>query len=284
MNQSIQWNNFTPNEIPTRSAWQIMCAVQTALITRNIQKRFITNVNSTRSLSFLWIFLEPMVHIAVWMVIRGFNGLSVGSGSLPVPLFILLGAIPWLLTSKVLTSNTNSISSHKGLLMFRQIRPIDFAVASLLSELAVITVVFFIILELFSWYGITWEIHNSIRWMFVILSYLAFLLGASFIVMVLGFFFKFMSKVMTLIIRAMYLLSGVFFSINNVPVAFQKYLMINPLFQIVQETRMAFDAQMQHQIISDPVYLFKVGIYTLALGMGTYLMTRQKIMIEIQQR
>ena len=268
----------------TRNAWQIFCSVQTALIIRNVQKRFITNVNSKRSLAFLWIFLEPMMHIAVWMLIRGVQGIGIGAGSLPLPLFILLGAIPWLLTTKIISGSTNAISANKGLLMFRQIRPIDFIFAIVISEIGVITLVFMFILGLFWWLGIAWQIHDTCRWMFALISYFCFLLGMSTLVMVLAFFFKFVSKLMTVVMRAMYFLSGIFFSINTVPVNVRNYLMCNPLFQVVQITREAFDVQIQHHVFSDPLYLFKAGIVTLTVGMGAYLLMRQKIMVEIQQR
>lgn len=266
-----------------RSSWRVMWASIVALMIRNIQKRFITNVHSKRSLTFLWIFLEPMMHIAIWLIIKMSYRIG-GQTSLAMPLFILLGAVPWLLTSKMLQSSVNIISSNKNLLVFRQIRPIDFIISSLFAEVGVYALVVIIFLSLFYWYNIHWQINSFAYWLVNLFSYVMFVAGTMLIFSVGGFFFKFLGKFMTVLVRSLYFISGIFFSAEMIPVAYRDYLLLNPLFQIIEISRECFTQHPLHGVVVDPIYLFKCAVVSLALGLGIYVTFRNKMMVDIGQR
>jgi capsular polysaccharide transport system permease protein len=266
-----------------RSSWVIMQTSILALITRNIQKRFITSAHTDRSIGFLWIFIEPMLHVALWTCIRWFQGTSEYNG-MPLPLFILLGAIPWLFTRHVIMGSISIIKSEKGLFIFRQIKPIDLYIARLLSELAVETMVFIIFLFLFTWFGVEWETKHLLFWFANIVSYFIFITGCGLITAVLGFFFGFVNFILKFLMRALYLLSGIFFSAQMIPLSLRKYFLLNPVFQIVEISRECFYKQQIHDQFVDPVYLFKCAIVAITLGFAIYISCRDRIHTVIAQR
>ncbi len=199
-------------------------------------------------------------------------------------LIILLRAIPWLFTRHVIAGSLKIISSEKGLFIFRQIRPIDLIIAKVLSELQIMTVVFSMLLIAMNWYGICWEVHDLLFWLGNILVYIFFIAGIALFIAVLGFFFKFSHVIIKVSMRALYMLSGIFFSSQMIPLYLRKYLLLNPVFQIVEISRECFSMQHMHEKLVDPMYVFKCAIVALVLGLGSYISCRNRIMVEIANR
>lgn len=267
-----------------RSSWQVMSASVVALFIREIQKKIIRNVNSSRSLGIFLIFLEPLLHVSIWMIIKvGLSSSSYNQG-IPAPLFILLGAIPFLFARNVIQKSSNAIKGNKNLFNFRQVRPIDPMLALILTELIINCLIFLIILVGFYWIDVSWHVNHIGYLLFNTLSLVLFLTGLTIILSILSFFFTFISTLMIVIMRVFYMLSGVFFSAEVLPDAVRPYFLANPLFQYIEILRQSFNNQTIHNDYTDPNYLFKCGIILLLLGLGTYIASRDKIMIEIEQR
>lgn len=174
--------------IGVRTSWQVMYAAISCLVIRDIQKKFLNNVRSTRSFGFVWIFLTPLMHVAVWIGIRMFLGKHLDS-NLPLPLFILLGVMPFMLFSNVLGKATTQIITDKGLYMFRQIKPIDAVIAMVLSEAIVLIASYLLLLVFFWWIGIKWTLYNPLQLFEAFFAFAIFLFGLAFILAVAGFFF-----------------------------------------------------------------------------------------------
>ncbi len=266
-----------------RYSWQVMYASVFALVIRDIQKRFIKTVNTERSIGMLWVILEPITHIGVWMLIRiGFNR-NIHT-LLPAPLFILLGVIPFLLFRNVINSSKGSIKINKGFYLFRQIKPVDPIFAKIISEIMVSLLIFIILLIGLKWFGIKWNLYDFLRLLRNSVSFVGFILGLSLIISIACFFFNFMSTVISIINRMTYIFSGIFFSADMLPKSVRNIVLYNPIFQFIEIIRESFTPPFSFTSYTSSDYLLKVSLITLAIGMGLYLATYQKIMIEIEQR
>lgn len=251
-----------------------------ALIVRELQKRFITNVNSKRSLGVLWLVFEPITHIALW---TGFRLYRTPDESLPmsIVLFILLGALPWLFISNTVGACGDIIGQNNGLVVFRQIKPIDAILALLMTELGVMTMVYIVGFISLSALQIPWQMNNLLLWFTVIIFYALFALGLSLIVAITSYFFRTLRKLNAVIIRVLYLFSGVFFSAKSLSPAARPYFEYNPLFQFVELSRSCFSSLPFES--GDVVYLGKCAIISLTLGLGLYVTLQRRIMINIFQ-
>ena len=266
-----------------RTSWQVMRASVTALFIRNIQKKFITNINSSRTLGIFMIFLEPLLHVGMWMMLR--SAFNMGErGSLPMPLFILLGAIPFLFLRHVISKSTSIIKSTKDLFNFRQVRPIDPILAGLISEFAIHIMILFMILSAFSWVGVVWSVHDLTYLLLNTVSFVIFVFGISLIFAIACFFFTIVKTAMTVFMRIFYMLSGIFFSADMLPEPARVIMLYNPLFQYIEMMRQCFNQVTVHTDYTDPAYLFKCAVVVLFLGLSLYVTYRDKIMIEIEQR
>lgn len=269
--------------IGVRSPWQVMYSAISCLVIRDIQKKFLNNVRSTRSLGFVWIFLTPLMHVTVWIILRLAMGKHADS-ELPLPLFILLGVMPFMLLSSILSKATTQIITDKGLYMFRQIKPIDAVIAMVVSETLVLIASYLIILVFFWWIGIKWTLYKPLMLFEAFFAFTIFLFGFAFVLSVAGFFFLLVRRLISVVSRVLYLVSGVFIPASMVPEPLLTIMSYNPLFQCNELSRQAFSMSVPFQSAASMPYLWFCAGITLFLGMMVYLAFRQKIMIEIEER
>ncbi|WP_131781627.1 ABC transporter permease [Legionella gresilensis] len=266
-----------------RYSWQVMHASVFALVIRDIQKKFIKTVNTERSLGIIWVILEPITHIAIWLLIRLMLNRNIHT-QIPIPLFILLGIIPFLLFRNTINSSRGSIKGNKGFYLFRQIKPLDPILAKIISEFVISVFVFLILLTGFSWFNLKWTLYNFSSLLFNTATFVGFILGISLIIAIACFFFNFMVTVVMIFNRMSYIFSGVFFSADMLPKPIRNIALYNPVFQFIELARENFSAPFSFTSYASSAYLFKFSLITLAIGLALYLALYQKIMIEIEQR
>jgi capsular polysaccharide transport system permease protein len=271
------------NGIGVRSSWQVLYTSLLCLVIRDIQKKFINNVRSTRAFGFVWIFLTPLMHVAVWIIVREIMTLNLGQ-QMPLPLFILLGVMPYMLMSASIGKSATQFISNKGLYMFRQIKPIDTVFSLVVSEFLVLVANYLLLLIFFWWISIKWVLHNPFLLFSTLFSFMIFTLGFSLILAVVGFFVLFIRRILSTVTRFLYLISGVFIPEYLVPEPIMNVMSFNPLFQCIALSRQAFSASSPFQSVASISYLWICAVVALFLGLMTYLAFRQKIMAEIEQR
>ena len=120
----------------SRNSLEVLKDVIFALFIREIKTRF-----GAYRLGLVWAFLEPMSFVIVISAIRSISsGGSLFGGeshSIPYPIFLMLGYIPFMLFSKLLTQGAAAVSANQGLFNYRQVRPIDTILARTLLEVLV---------------------------------------------------------------------------------------------------------------------------------------------------
>lgn len=268
---------------PSRSPWRVMSAVLYAITVRDLRARFIQNVNTPRSLAFVWVFLEPMMHVAIWSAIRMMYGSHIDYG-MPLLLFIFLGAMPWLYFKQVFGGNLTAFKKNSGLYLHRQIKPIDPIIATALLELGIQICVFVVVLTGFWWFGMSLSISHPLRWLFCYLTYAVFVLGLGLLFAVIGFFFPFFKNLMRILMRGLYLISGVFFAASNIPYVMRPYFTANPVFQIIEISRESFMPVQSHFTLTSPEYLAESALVSLFVGLTVYFWARRRILTEYSQR
>jgi capsular polysaccharide transport system permease protein len=266
-----------------RTPARVFFASITALTIRDIQKRFITHVNARRSISFLWIFIEPLAHIIAWSAARSMT-FAKFSGGIAAPLFIMVGAIMLLFTRNVIKSASKAIIASKNLYIFRQIIPIDPIIAYVISEALVISSVFMVLLLSFWWVGISFKLSAPFFLIGNFLVFALYLLGISISMAVIGFFFNFINVTINPAMRILYFTSGVFFTADMIPAHLRVYFLYNPLFQIIEICRECFTSAQSTVHYGDPIYLAKCCLVSMFIGFTLYIAFRKRIMIEVEQR
>ncbi|GEM_PF-2502523 len=265
-----------------RTPWQVMRAAIYTLIVRNLEMRFIMRASNKRLLDLLLIFIEPIGHVLLWTAIRVFRNQQIDNGMSPA-LFMLLGVIPWLFTYNTVYGCLSSIVDNRGLLSFKQIKPLDPAIALVFSEFIIMMLVFCTALFTLLIFDVHWQIQNPFRWFTAIACYFIFVTGFAIQIACIGFFSKPLAKFVRMILRVLYIFSGIFFSAQMLSSEARYYFVINPLFQFIEISRGCFSNASTYDRFGDLYYLFECAIVSITLGLGSYTALRKKMMIEIME-
>ena len=227
------------------------------------------------------IILGPGVQLGIMVAIFTSMGRKSVLG-LSIPLFVLTGIIPYGFFSSA-GNCLSIISGNMALLSYKQVKIIDTIIACVLMELLVNVTVFIGAVAICWYLGMSVVIYNPLSLIsaFMLLFFLT--LGLAMVLAVVGFYFAEFSYAIQVIFRALFYISGVFFSIESIPVQFQKYLLWNPLLQIIELIRFSFVGfQIPNEL--SYTYLVKSTVFMLTLGIALYFVNRHKFLINDRAR
>ncbi|EGR1577049.1 MULTISPECIES: ABC transporter permease [Vibrio harveyi group] len=237
-----------------RSRIQIWGDVIFALFIREIKSGF------SDKFGLSWAILNPVSFIFVLSFIRGrMDGGE--THTMPTFVFMAYGMIIIQMFLSMWGSSSNAIKRNKSLFAFRQVQPISAFLASGLFEALVKLTVYLTILVMMYFLKMDIQIANPLELLFCFtqISIIALSLG-----MLFGLaeqFVRELAKVKQLIQRPLFFISGVFFSLQDMPKDFWPYLNWNPVLHAIELSREAVY----------PTY-GAVGVSNFYLGMSTLLL------------
>lgn len=206
-----------------RNSLTIQWAAIRALFLRELQTRF-----GHYRLGYLWAILEPGLHIGFLLAVvtlglgRQMSGMSYG-------VFLLCGILPWFMFTRSASRALGAIEGNRGLFNYRPVLPIDAVIARTALEGVLYFGTFVLFTLFFAW------IDSTVRFNHVPLVICTWLvlwllsLGFSLLMMVFGYFFSELAKVMGIVFMVLYFSSGIMFSLHLVPEKYQHYLLWNPV-------------------------------------------------------
>jgi ABC-type polysaccharide/polyol phosphate export permease len=189
---------------------------------------------------FLWAVFEPLFELTIFGVVFGLF-----LGGRPDPtygtdsffLYLLCGLIPWQFFSGTLNSSTNSILANENLVKKAvgfpsEILPLVAVVTSIINHLIGLGVVFAILL-LF-----TGKLTPQTPFILIYLFFISiFAVGLGWMLSSLNVYARDVKQVLTLLIRAWFFFTPIFWSVSRVPDWVASILKYNPMFVMVDAYR-----------------------------------------------
>ncbi|WHI50432.1 ABC transporter permease [Microbulbifer sp. MLAF003] len=246
-----------------RTVWQIQRDVIHAMLVREMKTRF-----GKWRLGYVWVLLEPSLHMMVLVTIFSLVRENFYPG-IPTALFMLSGIAPFLCFSHCFGKGLTAIEPNRGLFNYRQLRPFDAVLTRTLLEFAIYLVALTCLLGLLAWFGVSTRFNNFLLLVVVNLLFFCFCLGLSLALCVVGQRFPEAAKMSPIIVRSLYFLSGVFFSLEQIPEEYHPYLVWNPLLHVIELTREGLFVQYQGAF-GNLNYLIFISVSFLAFGLLTY--------------
>lgn len=202
-----------------------------ALSLREVRCRFAGD-----PIGYAWAFIVPLLWIGTLMA---FFTLVDRRPGIPVdtPAFIATGVVPYVLFRYTIASMARVVSTHRHLVHFGQIRLSDMlfagAVMELLNAVIVFAAVWLIIAAIFN----PIAIHNPLEAVNGMM--LTALVAGTFgrLATVLGLISETAKRVIPVLLRPMFWISGVFFTATELPPELLQYLWWNPLLHCVEIIR-----------------------------------------------
>lgn len=219
-------------KVEKRSTLQIWGDVIFAIFLREIKSKF------NDKLGVSWSVISPVAFIMILALMRGrMDGGE--THSIPTFFFMVYGMVLVQLFLSTVSAVSGSITRNKALFAFRQVQPISSVIAVAIFELLVKIFVLLVIYVIAYLLNMNIQIDDPLFviiylvmvWLFSTALGLIFALARAFIPEV--------EKIRSLAMRPVFFISGIFFSLQDIPKELWHWFDWNPLLHAVELTRYA---------------------------------------------
>jgi capsular polysaccharide transport system permease protein len=240
-------------QTPFSKSLQIQYQVIKALVLREVITRW-----GRKNIAFLWLFVEPIIAIAIialiWSLRGRFEALRYLQFNISIIAFILIGYSAMMLWRNSATLLSNAIKSNTALLHHRNLRPLDFYISRFILEVVGVSGAFFFLFFTFVLFGIIPPPHNiSIMtgaWLFFIWFALGF--GLTFGPLIAQY------EIVAVIWRGVsivfFIISGVFFFVAWLPIEYREIALLIPMVHGSEMMKHGYFGNII-QTYEDPYYL-----------------------------
>jgi capsular polysaccharide transport system permease protein len=257
------------SERVSRTSLQILKDTVFALMMRELKTRF-----GAKKLGYFWAVIEPLAQVAIMVVMFSLIGRSSLAG-VPVALFMISGIMPFRFFSKLLPQLASSVHANKALFTYRQVSIIDPLVTRLIIEVVTYIVVFCIILSVMVWSGIAVGMQDFLAFLMINVLLISLGLGMGIMLCVASAYWEDTNKIVGMLMRPMFLISGIFFTATMIP---QKYIYLfdwNPIFHVIELIRQAMFVSYTSPV-GDWQYVAFCALVVNAAGLMLYQVSRQR--------
>lgn len=253
----------------TKTSLQIQFNIIVAIVIKEIKVRF-----GTKKLSYIWIIIEPLLQMlplfAIRMALKPWNPYE-------LMMFLLTGIVIVRFFIGNAQKIKNCISASKSLLAYHNVKPFDIALSRLVLEViltfTIFTLIFAIVIILFDYEIKNRDFPLSI---FAILFYFVLTFSWGVIFMITSSRMTFLDNFIGIFCRMLYFISGVFFSVKDLPPKAQELILYNPILHVVEIQRynLLSDHNFNYGSIS---YIGTFTLYSFIAAMILYHFNKHKL-------
>ncbi|MBK6289073.1 MAG: ABC transporter permease [Gammaproteobacteria bacterium] len=250
-----------PEVIP-RSAFVITLSVWKALLLREALGRLFG-----RRAAWFWLLLEPLFHVGYLMLI--FTVVRVRHvGGIATALWIMIGLVAYFMFQRASRQSMNAVGANFPLFVYRQVLPVDSVLVRAGLEGVIMIVVCVLLFAGGGLFGLAVIPADPLLVLEALFGMwlLGLGLGASASVaveMVPEF-----GRLLSMLMRPLYILSGVIFPVASIPPPYRDWLLLNPMVHGIDAVRLGF-APYYHEVPGLSVsYLYLCALSLLLLGLS----------------
>jgi capsular polysaccharide transport system permease protein len=208
--------------------WQVIYAV----LLRETKTRY-----GQSQLGYVWALIEPTLWVGTFAGMYWFLGRQ-GPSGMPMFEFLVSGIVPFALFIESVSRSATAIGANQGLLYYPHVRPLDLVVARVLLEYATKVVVFaLLMIAAACLQGTPLRADQPLKVFLGLVLASGLGMGLGLILCGLGLFFSVVERLQSTLLRPLFWLSGLFYSIDELPSAAQKVLLLNPLLHVIEIVR-----------------------------------------------
>lgn len=241
-------------------------AIVEARVIAALMLREIHTINGNSKLGYLWVLIQSIFGIAVFWCVRHFMGASQAPHGMGMAMFLSIGFGIWNIFSNTISRCMTAVSGNRGLLTFPQVTELDVMIARTLVTTATQVLVTALIIGAGTFFLGEPFMLGNMALLLILLVFIPLLsLGFGLVLSSLAVFIPALDKVVPMILRILFFVSGVFFSISIFSQSVSEYLLWNPIMHAVELCREAMHAPYVVPGVSLS-YLCLSALTTCALG------------------
>ena len=256
--------NTEENSFRSRTALEVTLSVWRALFLREMLARLSTSRSAP-----IWLFLEPVFHVAYMLFLYTVIRMRV-IGGIDTTLWLLAGILPFILFRRVAVQGANAVGANFALFTYRQVKPVDTVLVRSAVELLIMLLVGLILV-----FGVVMLGHDAIPddpLSIIISGFGIWLLALGWVLTtsVLRELIPESGNIFNMIMMPLYLMSGAIFPIANIPYPYRDWLMLNPLVHGLESIRQGFSSYYHAPAGLEITYLYGCAIVLVFIGLALH--------------
>jgi capsular polysaccharide transport system permease protein len=257
--------------------WAEAIRVQFRVIAALVRRETRAHFGESR-LGYLWAIIEPLAHLLVLggLFIYILRRQAPVGGSLW--LFFMTGLIPYFLYYKIASYLCGAVIENRPLLNLPPVKPLDVVVSRTIIDAAANLLVAILLFSALALGGVAAAVPaDPIRVAAALCAIVGFGFGVGMINAVITSFVRSWAFIFGLVFGPIYLLSGIFFMVDEVPSPLRDYLLYNPIVHLIIWFRGGFYPGFSSAYFSRS-YATWCAILVVVLGLGLFRVTRRKLL------
>lgn len=247
-----------------RSPLRVTFAVWKAIFLREALERLFD-----MRAAWLWLFVEPILHIAFLVFIRTVIRTRHIAGA-DVVIWIVVGLLGFFYFRRTAMQVMHAIDSNYALFAYRQVQPFDAALMRGVLEAFLMTIISALIL-----FGVHQFDHvilpdNIFMVFFAVLGLWLFGLGFGMVGSVAIRMVPEAKHVLHILMLPLYIISGVIWPLQAIPQPYLDWLMINPIAHGLELIRHGFEHSYQMVGSTSMGYMYQWAVCSILLGLMLY--------------
>lgn len=212
-------------------------------VIKALMLREIHTINGNSKLGYIWVLIQSVFGIAVFWGMRHFMGASQAPHGMGMAMFLALGFGIWNIFSNTISRCMTAVSGNKALLTFPQVTEFDVMIARMLVTAATqILVTALIIAGACLVLDEPFMLGSPLLLLVLIAVVPLMSLGVGMVLSSLAVFIPALEKIVPMVLRVMFFVSGVFFSVSVFSQSLATVLLWNPVLHAVELCREALHA------------------------------------------
>ena len=238
--------------------------------------REIHTINGNSKLGYLWVLIQSVFSIAVFWALRAYMHAQAPHG-MSMALFLALGFGIWAIFSDGITKTMSAVDGNRALLTFPQVTELDVMVSRVVVITATQIVTTALIISASVLFGEPFRPNDLMLALGVIFCTPLCALGLGMMLGAFAVFAPVINKLVPMVLRIGFFVSGVFFSIGSFRQDIAEILLYNPALQAVELMRVSLHDAYVVEGSSFP-YLAGFTLVVLVLGalLERYVRSRRK--------
>lgn len=247
-----------------RTSARVALSVWKALILREALYRLF----SSRA-AWVWLLLEPVVHIVFLMFIFTVVRMRV-VGGIETPLWLMVGLLAFFMFKRAGTQAMQAVGANQALFAYRQVKPVDTVLTRAALEGFLMLLVAILLFTGAGLFGISIVPADPLAVLEAFFGLWLLGLGFGLMASVANVLVPELGKIIILAMTPLYFLSGVIFPIARVPLPYREWLMLNPVAHGPEAARLGFAPYYQAVPELSIAYLYGFALVTIFLGLALH--------------
>ena len=257
--------------MPVKSPISTHTNVINAHFLREMQTRF-----GSQKLGYLWVFIDSIAQIVVLAGIKA----VLFDRSMPgvdFAVFLAIGILAFNMFKSIVFRSMDAFSANKGLFVYKQVKPIDALITRAMVEFLIYICALIALSAIGLYFNFDVNIQNIMLFVgaYIWIAIFGLSLGITFAI--LAEFFENLKKVVKLIFLPLFFISGIFFSVESLPLALREWLLYNPVLHFMELIHGSYFSVLDTHYV-DYQYMFFWTVIPLFTGLFLYQRTYKVIL------